>query len=144
MSQPPGSGGLIPPPINAPAGQATPVGVQPGAPSQIARVTQVIVTPGGVLQGIFTYSSNPPAAGTLIESASVAAAGTDQYGNHYLAGHASYQAGFAEALNAGFTNFYTGSLAGGWAVQAGIEIDSGGDLLLFANGNIFANGTQIG
>ena len=132
MSQPPGSGGLVPPPVNAPAGQATPVGVQPGTPSQIARVTQVIITPGGVLQGIFTYSSNPGAAGTLIESASVATAGTDQYGNHFVTGHASYGAGFAASLNAGVVQFYTGSLAGGWTTASEVEIDSLGDLFLLA------------
>lgn len=133
MSGPgPGSGGLIPPPVNAPAGQAVPIGVQPGTGSQIARVTQIIITPGAVLQGIFTYSTNPGAAGTLIESASVATAGTDQYGNHYVAGHASYGANFAAALNAGVIQFYTGSLAGGWTQAAEVEIDSSGDLFLLA------------
>ena len=132
MSQPPGTGGLLPPPVNAPAGQATPVGVQPGTPSQIARVTQIIITPGAVLQGIFTYSSNPGAAGTLIESASVATASTDQYGNHYVTGHASYAANFAASLNAGVIQFYTGSLAGGWTPAGEVEIDSSGDLFLLA------------
>jgi len=144
VNVPPGSGGLIPPPVNAPAGQATPVGVQPGTASPIARVTQIVVTPGGVLEGVFTYSSNPPAAGTLIESASVATAGTDAYGNHYLAGHATYASGFAAALDAGFVAFYTGSDTGGWTFQAQLLTDSDGDLLLEANGNIYANGNEIG
>ena len=133
MSVPPGSGGLTPPPVNAPAGQATPIGVQPGTSSQIARVTEIVITPGGVLEGIFTYSSSPGAAGTLIESASVATAGTDQYGNHFVTGHASYAAGFAASLNAGFVQFYTGSLSGGWTASATIETDSLGDILLIAS-----------
>jgi hypothetical protein len=128
----PGEGGLIPPPVNAPAGQATPIGVQPGTPSQIARLTQIIITPGAVLQGIFTYSTNPGAAGTLIESAGVATAGTDQYGNHFVTGHASYGATFAASLNAGVIQFYTGSLAGGWTAAGEVEIDSSGDLFLLA------------
>ncbi len=133
MSQPrPGEGGLIPPPVNAPAGQATPVGVQPGTPTQIARVTQVVITPGAVLQGIFTYSSNPPAAGTLVESAGVATGGTDKYGNHFVTGHASYGANFAASLNAGVIQFYTGSLAAGWTAVGELEIDSSGDLFLLA------------
>lgn len=133
MNRPlPGSGGLVPPPVNAPAGQATAIGVQPGTPSQVARITEIIITPGGVLEGIFTYSSNPGAAGTLIESASVATAGTDQYGNNFVTGHASYGAGFAASLNAGIVQFYTGSLAGGWSPAGEVEIDSAGDLFLLA------------
>lgn len=102
----------------------------------------IISAAAGGFSGVFEYSP-APGAGTLIAS-SAAAAGTDPYGNHYLQGQASYAGSFAASLNAGFVNFYTGSLSAGWTVQAGIEIDSGGDLLLFANGNIFANGNLIG
>jgi hypothetical protein len=139
----PGAGGQVPPRPDQTVLSYQPVPVSPGG-TPIARVTEIVITPGSVLEGIFTYSTNPGAAGTLIASSNTAAAGVDQYGNNYLAGTASYQAGFAYAMNAGFVDFYSGSLAGGWTVQAGIEIDSGGDMLLFANGNIFANGTQIG
>ncbi len=139
----PGAGGQVPPrPDQRFIGQQ-PVPVSPGG-TPIARVTEIIITPGSVLEGIFTYSTNPGAPGTLIASSNTAAAGQDQYGNNYLAGTASYQTDFAFAMNAGFIDFYTGSLASGWTVQAGIEIDGSGDMLLFANGNIFANGNQIG
>jgi hypothetical protein len=109
-------------------------GTAAGAAAAVLRITEIIITPGGALEGIFTYSSNPPAAGTLIESASVAAAGTDAYGNHYLAGHATYAAGFATALDAGYVAFYTGSLSAGWAFVAQLLTDAGGDLFLLTAG----------
>lgn len=129
----PGAGGQVPPRVDQLVQQAQPVPVSPGG-TPVTRVTEVIVTPGGVLQGIFTYSSNPPAAGTLIETASVVAAGTDQFGNHFLAGHASYGAPFAANLGGGFITLYTGSLAAGWTATATIETDVGGDLLLATSG----------
>lgn len=125
----PGAGGQVPPRPDQQLQAAQPVPVSPGG-QQVAHLTEIIITPGGVLQGIFTYSTNPGAAGTLIETASVAAAGTDKYGNHFVTGHASYAAGFAASLNAGFVQFYTGSLAGGWTASATIETDTLGDILL--------------
>jgi hypothetical protein len=127
----PGQGGQPPP---RPDQQTRPqpyVPVSPGG-TPIARVTEVIVTPGGALEGIFTYSSNPPAAGTLIETAGVQTAGTDPYGNHFVTGHASYAGNFATALNAGFVQFYTGSLAGGWSTTGSITTDSLGDIAILA------------
>jgi hypothetical protein len=68
-------------PVNAPAGQATPIGVQPGA-SGILIARKVIVV--GDAGGIFLYAPTP-GPGNLI--ASIAAeAGTDQYGNSYPGG----------------------------------------------------------
>jgi hypothetical protein len=133
-SQSGGRGGTQPRPVNAPAAP-TSTAVTPGVPP-VTRVTQIIVTPGGVLEGIFTYSTNPPAAGSLIESASVATAGADAWGNNYLAGHASYSAGYATSLDAGYVAFWSGSLAGGWQQQATVQTDSDGDLLLSCNGTI--------
>ena len=128
-------GGNPPVPLNAPPpGSGT--GTAAGASAGPLRVTEIIITPGSILEGIFTYSSSPPAAGTLTESASVATAGTDAYGNHYLAGHASYAANFAAALDAGFAAFYTGSLSAGWTLAAQIETDAAGDLVLSASGAI--------
>lgn len=127
----PGAGGQPPP---RPDQQTYPqpyVPVSPGGTPRI-RVTEVIITPGGILEGIFTYSSNPPAAGTLIETAGVQAAGTDPYGNHFVPGHASYAGNFATALNAGFVQFYTGSLAGGWTATGSITTDSLGDIAILA------------
>jgi hypothetical protein len=82
--------------------------------------------------GSFFYSPTE-AAGNLVESiASVA--GVDGFGDNYVAGHASYGAGFATSLQAGFVQFYTGSLAGGWSPGAQLETDSSGDLILVAGG----------
>lgn len=126
----PGQGGQVPPRPDQQylTGQQG-VPMAPGG-QPVLRVTEIIVTPGSVLEGIFTYSSGPPAAGTLIESASVATAGVDAYGNHYLAGHATYQAGFATSLNGGFVAFYTGSLAAGWTFQGQLEVAAGGALVI--------------
>jgi TM2 domain-containing membrane protein YozV len=127
----PGQGGQVP---ARPDQQTRPqpyVPVSPGG-TPIARVTEIIITPGGVLEGIFTYSTNPGAAGTLIETASVAAAGTDQYGNHFVAGHASYAGNFATSLNAGFVQFYSGSLAAGWTAKGTITTNVLGDIALLA------------
>lgn len=89
--------------------------------------------------GAFFYSA-APAAGNLTASITNAA-GTDSFGNNYLAGHATYGASFATSLNSGFVSFYTGSLAGGWTQQAFVETDAGGDLLLTANGQIVLTAT---
>src|SRR5260370_29932643 len=62
--------------------------------------------------GAFFYSG-APAAGNLVASIAPAA-GTDAFGNNYLAGTTSYAATFATALNAGFVAFYSRSLARGW------------------------------
>lgn len=127
----PGAGGQVPPrPDQRVIGQPY-VPVSPGG-TPIARVTEIIITPGAVLEGIFTYSSSPPAAGTLIESAGVATAGTDASGNHFVTGHASYAGSFATSLNAGFIQFYTGSLAAGWTPSASIAIDALGDMAILA------------
>jgi hypothetical protein len=91
--------------------------------------------------GEFFYSGTP-AAGNLASS-DAPAAGTDAFGNNYVAGHASYAASFAAALNAGFVAFYTGSLAGGWTQGATIETDSGGDLLLFSSATIDLTGSDV-
>lgn len=125
----PGLGGQQPPPQNAPPAQTPVPGITPGVPS-VLTVTEIVIVPGGQLEGIFTYSSKPPAAGTLIESASVAVAGTDAYGNHYVAGHATYASTFAAALGAGFVQFYTGSLSAGWTAGAVVETDGAKGLIL--------------
>ncbi|HLM89235.1 MAG TPA: hypothetical protein VK284_09435 [Streptosporangiaceae bacterium] len=144
----PGAGGQVPPrPDQAGIAQAggLPQGVvvAPGG-KPVSKVTQLIVEPGGVLQGIFTYSSNPPAAGTLIESASVQAAGTDQFGNNFVAGHASYSSTTAIALTSGGITFYTGSLAGGWTPAATMQFFSGFILMstgLETQNNVLDDGT---
>jgi hypothetical protein len=94
--------------------------------------------------GEFFYEPSVGAGNLVVSNAS--AAGTDGSGNHYLAGAASYGSGFACALLGGALLFYTGSLAGGWAEQGQLLIDSGGDFLVdFANavtdGNLTVDGT---
>jgi hypothetical protein len=101
----------------------------------VLYIGEIVITPETPLEGIFTYSTNPGAAGTLIETASVATAGTDSYGNHYLTGHSSYSAFFATSLNAGFISFYTGSLSAGWTFVGELSTDATGDMFLeTANG----------
>jgi hypothetical protein len=80
--------------------------------------------------GFFAYSPAPGAGNLTSSQAPVS--GTDPYGNHYLAGVASYGAGFAAVLTAGAVLFYTGSLSGGWTQAASIAIDGFGDLALLA------------
>jgi hypothetical protein len=80
--------------------------------------------------GFFAYSP-APGAGNLVTSIA-AAAGTDPYSDHYVAGTATYGPGYATALVAGAVVFYTGSLAGGWTQVATIAIDAFGDLALLA------------
>lgn len=126
-----GAGGQPPPRPDQYARPQPYVPVSPGG-TPVIRVHEIIVTPAGTLEGMFTYSSNPPAAGTLIESAGVEAAGTDASGNHFVPGHASYAGNFATSLNAGFIQFYTGSLAGGWTATGSLAADTLGDLALLA------------
>lgn len=138
----PGLGGQQPPPQNAPAAMVPVPGITPGTPP-VLTVTEIIITPGGVLEGIFTYSSNPPAAGTLTQTSNVATGGTDKYGNHYLSGVTTYDnaAGTATQMDGGAISLYTGSLAGGWTSPATIFISSGGVIELVGNGVITSNNT---
>lgn len=129
----PGLGGQQPPPQNAPAAQVPVPGITPGVPP-ILTVTEIIIVPGGILEGIFTYSSNPPAAGKLIASASVQAAGTDKYGNAFLAGTTTYTEGtpttwFATSLNGGFiVSYFAASSAGPWSQVGQLNFSSAGEL----------------
>ena len=78
--------------------------------------------------GAFFYSGTP-AAGNLVASMAPVA-GTDSFGNNYLAGVGSYQASFASQLGGGFVVFYFGSLAGGWTQGGQIETSNTGGLIL--------------
>jgi hypothetical protein len=93
----------------------------------VSNVT--IIGSGGEL---FVYSPTA-AAGNLIASIA-AAAGTDQFGNNFLAGVASYASAFAGTLQSGSVQFYTGSLAGGWVIGPVVQTDSGGDMILSTSG----------
>ena len=95
--------------------------------------------------GFFLYS-NTPAAGNLVNSVTNFP-GTDQFGNHYLTGSASYSNNQAVANVLGVLFFYTGSLAGGWAQQGSIQADTGvgGQIDIVANalitGTLSVNGS---
>ena len=78
--------------------------------------------------GAFFYSGTP-AAGNLIASVATAA-GTDAFGNNYVAGVGSYAAAFASQLGGGVVTFYHGSLAGGWTQGGFVETTSTGGLVL--------------
>jgi hypothetical protein len=128
----PGAGGQVPPrPDQGYAGASQAV-VSPGSGAGIVRARQVIVAGPG--EGVFSYSSSPPAFGTLISTAGIATAGTDPYSNAYLAGTTTYLPGatyFATSLNGGFVSFYTAPGAGGpWTLQGQILISAGGTLIL--------------
>jgi len=136
----PGLGGQQPPPQNsAPAAPLVP-GIQPGVTNRFVTLYagNTIINP----TGIFVYSGTP-GAGDLVASI-VHNAGTDQYGNHYLAGIASYSFAEACSLDGGFQFFYRGSLSAGWTQAAELATDPGQDLLLTSNGEITANGNVIG
>jgi len=86
--------------------------------------------------GEFFYSGTP-AAGNLVSSVAPAA-GTDAFGNNFLAGPATYDNGseIATALNAGFVAFYSGSLAGGWSSLSSVSGDGSGNLQVNAAGEL--------
>jgi hypothetical protein len=82
----PGLGGQQPAPMNAPGAGQPGIGVQPGVSNAIVTANKVIIYGAG--GGLFVYSGTP-ALGNLIESIT-GAAGTDPYGNAYLAGNTYY------------------------------------------------------
>jgi len=135
----PGLGGQQPPPQNsAPAAPLVP-GIQPGVTNRFVTLYagNTIINPNGV----FIYSGTP-GVGDLI--ASMTHASTDPFGNHTIAGVASYAIASASALNGGFQFFYRGSLSSGWTEAAELATDPDQDLLLTSNGQITANGNPIG
>src|SRR5215467_1922803 len=66
----------------------------------------LIVTSGGGFTGLFVYSPGPGANNLIASTA--AQAGTDPYGNHYLAGETTYNnaAGFAINQSGNLITFY--------------------------------------
>lgn len=98
------SDGLVRP-LNAPPGQGVAPGVQPGVSNAVEIANLVIIF--GVHGGLFVYSPSP-GAGNLIASI-VPQAGTDQFGNTYVAGVTSYGPGGFTELFGGLVNFRLGS-----------------------------------
>lgn len=125
MTFPAGAGGQTPPRIDQQYQAAQPVPVSPGG-NPVLRVTKVIISGAG--QGIYTYSSSPPAAGNLIETAGISpSTTTDGLGNAVLPGHTTYSSSggkfFATNMSAGVLAFYTAaSAAGPWSFYGEITI----------------------
>ena len=76
--------------------------VSPGAAAGIIRARVVIIT--GIGDGLFVYDG-AAAAGNLAESIA-AVAGTDQYGNSYLAGITSYNSNGIININGGLMSVW--------------------------------------
>jgi hypothetical protein len=91
--------------------------------------------------GAFFYSGSP-AAGNMVASVAPEA-GTDAYGNNYLAGAASYGSTFASAVIGGAVLLYDGSQADGWTQTAQIETSSEGDLILVANRHVSTSNNTL-
>jgi hypothetical protein len=99
--------------------------------------------------GTFVYSGNP-GTGNLIASVAPAA-GTDNFGNNYLAGTSTYAATFATSLQAGFVAFYSGSLAAGWTgalsevagdAAGNLQVNAGGQLQLIGSAGVTIQGSS--
>lgn len=115
----------------------------PMAPGSTAVVRARLVIVSGQGEGVYSYSPSP-GAGNLIATAGIAMAGVDGYNNNVLPGNSTYSGSFATSLNAGFINFYTGSLAGGWTFQANIEISLAGELILQAANALVSDNLEVG
>jgi hypothetical protein len=109
-----------------------PSGTAPGS-TDVVRARQVIV--GGTNGGVFVYSG-APAAGNLITSVA-GAAGTDPYGNAFLAGTTSYLAGAtysASSVTGGSISWYTAPGFGGpWTFRGSLTITLSGTPTLLLN-----------
>lgn len=159
--------GTVPGPGNPPifsvtSGTQDPFGnpvvptVEIGAGGQLNAGNTIVNT-----KGIFTYSTFPPAANTLIAS-TAPAAGTDAVGNAYLQGTFVYSQGASQWTATGiqtsgglagssqFITYYTpGLIETGWIVGAqfaaagGVASPSGAPLQYLANGQGFLIGNGI-
>lgn len=128
----PGAGGQTPPRTDqAYSGSGGQAVVSPGG-GQIVRARQVIVS--GPNSGVYAYSSNPPAFGTLISTDGIAVAGTDAVGNATLQGNSSYLPGAtysAVNMNGGQLRFYTApGAAGPWTLIGSLVIALSGSTLV--------------
>ena len=107
-----------------------------------AEFNNVVIRNGQIVSGTALYYSGPPGAGKLVASVA-AAAGTDVFGNFYLAGIAAYKitAPFSATVVFGTAlQFWTATVAGGpWTAQATVSSDASGNLFLFGGptGKIF-------
>lgn len=94
-----------------------------------AEFNDVTIRGGEVIDGTALYYSGTPAAGSLVASVS-ASAGTDRFGNAYLAGVVSYQLGTSPCIAVEMTTsdvrWYTAAtFAGPWDEAASIQLVTG-------------------
>ncbi len=106
-----------------------------GWSSQVTIANKLIIEGSGGEELVY---SGAAAAGNLIGSRT-AVAGTDQYGNKYLAGDTEYGSGFAVQISAGSLNYYIGSLATGWTFIGNID----GGVTLGGKNALIVAGTRI-
>lgn len=92
-------------PVNAPAGQSTPVGVQPGVTGGVVLANKVIVS-GGAGSGIFAYSP-APGLNNLVYSETQSSA--DPFGNQTVPGTTVYQGNIALNMVASGITVYANS-----------------------------------
>lgn len=101
------SDGLVAP-VNAPKGQSTPVGVQPGTSSAVVVASRVIVF-GTAGSGIFAYSPSP-GLNNLVFSETQSTA--DPFGNQTVPGTTVYQGNVALNMVATGITAYANSSSG--------------------------------
>ena len=126
----PGAGGQQQRPFNAPAGQATPVGVQPGTQAGITFARAVVVFgPTGAVNGIFIYQAGTTPANGNGPVLSGTLAPTDPYKNTVQQGWVSYAS--------------PGSAAWGALLNGELQLNSPGSVApgtvaAFGAGNVLA------
>ena len=136
-----GLGGQQERPFNAPAGQATPVGVQPGTQAGITFARVVIVFgPTGAVNGIFIYNpgTTPGAGNGPVLSGTLAA--KDPYGNAVQQGWVSYAAPGSSVFGALLNGLLELNAAG--SVSPGSVAAFGAGNLLIGSGTTGAADNQ--
>jgi hypothetical protein len=91
---------------------------------------------------LFQYTDTGSSTQGALVSSVTAAAGTDPFGNQYLAGMVSYSSGTATQISDGAISLSTGTLTGGWTTQGQVFISPSGVIeLSTAAGVITSNNT---
>jgi hypothetical protein len=140
----PGLGGQQQSPVNAPAGQATAPGIQPGVSGGVVRARQVIVSDDIPGDGLFVYSGQGAAGNAPIFWAG--GGGTDPFGNSLpstagVAGSGTFQAGNT-IMNPDGVFTYSPSPGAGNLVQSSGTTANGTDA--YGNHYIQGNATYGG
>jgi hypothetical protein len=100
-------------PVNAPDGQATPVGVQAGVTNGVQFARQVIVFgPAGTVVGIFVYAAGTTPGPGNLPLVSITQSATDPYGNTVQPGVTSYAANSFAELTGAVLAFFNNNAGG--------------------------------